>query len=306
MRHLSIPPACVRSLRFGPNGRTLYLLANGAYFDAYGANINLIEKAIRFDTATGEITGDWPLSVHGSTIAVFTPDFQWVYFSQSVAVSGRDLDLQRIHLSTGRVEPVLAEGLGSEWAAAFTPNGHILAVSGIGWRSDTGWQHHVYRLDVWHLRELDPLEIHAVCLEYSPDGRFLATGGDRVVVWDGKRPVAHFPGGAAALTWSVAGQLAWGQADELFVTTYPGNEPPLRLEPTGGDVTSLAFSPDARLLVSGSGTGTCAVHETGTGRALGVFDWGVGPVRAVAVSPDGLTCAAGGDAGRVVVWDVEP
>jgi hypothetical protein len=35
------------------------------------------------------------------------------------------------------------------------------------------------------------------------------------------------------------------------------------------------------------------------------FDWGCGPISAVAVSSDGFTCAAGTETGQVIVWDRE-
>ena len=36
------------------------------------------------------------------------------------------------------------------------------------------------------------------------------------------------------------------------------------------------------------------------------FDWGLGPVTALAFAPDGLLCAAGDAAGQIAVWDVDP
>ncbi len=36
-----------------------------------------------------------------------------------------------------------------------------------------------------------------------------------------------------------------------------------------------------------------------------LFDWKIGKVRSLAFAPDGMTCAAGGSTGRVVLWDVE-
>jgi hypothetical protein len=35
------------------------------------------------------------------------------------------------------------------------------------------------------------------------------------------------------------------------------------------------------------------------------FNWEIGRLRSVAFSPDGMLAAAGGDRGKIVVWDVD-
>ena len=51
--------------------------------------------------------------------------------------------------------------------------------------------------------------------------------------------------------------------------------------------------------------GTVRRWEVASGRAAGVLDWSVGKITAVAVAPDGLTAAAGGEKGQIVLWDVD-
>jgi hypothetical protein len=35
------------------------------------------------------------------------------------------------------------------------------------------------------------------------------------------------------------------------------------------------------------------------------YTWQIGRLLSLAVAPDGMTATAGGDAGRIVVWDLE-
>jgi WD40 repeat protein len=104
---------------------------------------------------------------------------------------------------------------------------------------------------------------------FAPDGRrLLARRGMTVTMYD-------------AAGWGVLGEL------------------------TGPHVsTDAAFSPDGRVIAVASLDGAVTLRDAVTLRETARFDWGVGPVHGVAFAPDGLTCAAGADRGRVVVWDL--
>jgi WD40 repeat protein len=69
--------------------------------------------------------------------------------------------------------------------------------------------------------------------------------------------------------------------------------------------TAAAYHPSGRYLFTTSNDATVTVWDTENWVRLNRYDWDVGRLRAVAVSPDGLTAAAGSDRGRVVVWDVD-
>jgi WD40 repeat protein len=70
-------------------------------------------------------------------------------------------------------------------------------------------------------------------------------------------------------------------------------------------VRAIGFLPGGNAILTAGMDGTARVWDTDTGAELRVFDWGIGKIRVAAVSPDGLTCAAGGDSGQIVVWDVD-
>jgi WD40 repeat protein len=72
-----------------------------------------------------------------------------------------------------------------------------------------------------------------------------------------------------------------------------------------GRVTDIAASPCGRWFASSGTDHTVRFWNSQTGVAGPVFDWRVGSLTAVAFSPDGLTCAAGGDGGQVVIWDID-
>ena len=47
------------------------------------------------------------------------------------------------------------------------------------------------------------------------------------------------------------------------------------------------------------------LRDVATGETITVWKWGLSRLLALAVSPDGLTAAAGGHGGQLLLWDLE-
>jgi WD40 repeat protein len=71
-----------------------------------------------------------------------------------------------------------------------------------------------------------------------------------------------------------------------------------------GLVSSLAFSPDGRILAVGAGDGTIVLWDVATGEALGrpLSGHDEDEVEAIAFGPDGRTLVSIG-AEKMIVWD---
>lgn len=79
----------------------------------------------------------------------------------------------------------------------------------------------------------------------------------------------------------------------------------MRTGPEHGGWLSVAFDPHGRRIVTGGIDSTVAVWDAVTnGPPLTTFQWGVGPVYAVAFDREGLRAAAAGHSGAIV-WDVD-
>jgi len=71
------------------------------------------------------------------------------------------------------------------------------------------------------------------------------------------------------------------------------------------EFTGLAFHLSGRYLAATSNDATVKLYDTSTWKLAQAFDWDIGRLRSIAFSPDGMLAAAGGDKGKIVVWDVD-
>jgi WD40 repeat protein len=151
-------------------------------------------------------------------------------------------------------------------------------------------------------------------IAYSPDGKMIASGGEKNVKlwdartgrllatleghWDGVRTVAFSPDGKTIASGSQATIRLWEATTGSLRAewqTLPGN------------LSSLAFSPDGRTLAVGNGNfdkgNPVELWDVASGRQRAKLLGHASNVYSAAYSPDGRVIVSGSDDKTVKLWD---
>jgi RNA polymerase sigma factor (sigma-70 family) len=224
-----------------------------------------------WEVSTGRPLGQFSLPGNQRVGAVaLSPD------DQALAVAGSDGTINLLDFHTGKSIQRFVGHAEEVSALAFSPDGKLLA-SGrdFDYPRKHGQDNPIQLWDVATGKELRLLVGHkdaVMSMAFSPDGKALASGGQR---YD-----------AVLRLWDVA------TGDELFA-----------LKGHGGEVRSVAFSPDGKTVASGSMDKTIRLWDPMTGKEKGRLTGHTEDVMAVAFSPDGKLLASGSFDRTVRLWN---
>ena len=164
-----------------------------------------------------------------------------------------------------------------------------------------------------------PKGIRIFCLGVSPDNRLVAAGahtgdtylvsvrgGETLAIFKRKRQKPDKASAVHRIAFSPQGQQLGVVVDGgLRVWDVKTMELLWEAEDNKAQVLDLAYHPAGNVIAVARIDGAAVFLDAMTGKVLHRYAWKVGQLNSVAFSPDGLTCAAGGEKGQVVVWDVD-
>ena len=206
---------------------------------------------------------------------------------------------------------------------AFSPDGKYLAYASeerIDLLSTLNW-HTVFHFDdrvpTWDLRNWH-VEPWFTAVTFSPDGQLIVgVGHNKVRIWDrgtekplhscSKKmdPIQGF------FDWLCLDAVAFSPDGQILAMNEDNNiafwnaDTGQRLHELSGhkeEVTSLAFSPDGKILISGSYDRTISLWNVRERKQFGTLEGHTSAVYTVAFSPDGQYIASGDKDHKIILW----
>jgi WD40 repeat protein len=223
-----------------------------------------------------------------------------------LAGGGSDTRVRVWETATGKFHTFLEGQKGKVAAAAFSPDGTILAsasdVDGMVW--------------LWNMETREPVlvipEAADACtvetLAFRPQGRYLAVGGidwlatggsdGAICIWDiqdncsvavldrGATRVAFDPTGRWLAAASLSESICLWDMEPIIRGSEPSLTPMRELTGPTETVSCVAFSPDGARLASGSDDRTLRLWNVQTGEPEAAYSLDT-PIKALCFSPDG-------------------
>jgi RNA polymerase sigma factor (sigma-70 family) len=269
-RHLrAIAGMSAKDVSFSPDGKRLA----AAWINDANARV--------WDLATGEellkVSHD---ASKGVQAIAFTPDGKKLVSLDRPGAQGAGARVNLWDAATGKRMSQMMTPNVFPHCLALAPDGKLAAVGDQG-------QPPVRLCDLERGKELTPIPSNqsvVVSAAFSPDGRILATGGGDLTVclWEtaSRSLIATLRGHdrtVAAIVFSPDGRLLASADGEPMTPQWKANPSQkihlwdivtgkelLQLDGHGSNVTSLAFSPDGKRLVSGLANGTVLIWDMAT------------------------------------------
>ncbi|KAK4108026.1 hypothetical protein N656DRAFT_784549 [Canariomyces notabilis] len=143
-----------------------------------------------------------------------------------------------------------------------------------------------------------PLQVYASAIAFSPARSMTRNLFKRELRWITAGPVVEED-------WNACTQTLEGHSGSVTVKIWDAATGTCTqtLEGHSGSVNSVAFSPDSKLVASGSSDKTVKIWDAATGTCTQTLEGHSGSVRSVAFSPDSKLVASGSVDKTVKIWD---
>ncbi len=272
-KEISLFTGICESIAFSPDGRFL-VNSGGDYFSNLGGS-RWEKKVELWDVATGQKV-TFPDMPPAAAVLKFSQDGKTL-----ISLSKSRYTINRLDIKTGELTGnqlgkrpgyvhLETYALTEDKIAIGNRNGNIAL-----WDTRTDKKLSTLREHAERIRLPDRVmaDNSVLALAFSPDSTQLASANrDSVELWD----------------------------------TTSDNEPITLQKGTGWpDHYVLVFSPDQKMLASGSEYGTVQLWDTATGESLAIFTNHFSHINALAFSPDSTTLASGSTDGTIQFWNIK-